>query len=137
MKKNILVFFSLMAVGSGIFLMGMSGMGTNSGQPAAQSNFAVKIVDIDNTEVELTGVSIDGKTTFGCYQGKGRLQIPFETIAHIDLKMDNACVTMVDGTQICNLRTNAASRLYGNTSFGAFQIALKDLKTVIVLKRKN
>lgn len=98
MKKNILVFFSLMAVGSGIFLMGMSGMGTNSGQPAARSNFAVKIVDIDNTEVELTGVSIDGKTTFGCYQGKGRLQIPFETIAHIDLKMDNACVTMVDGT---------------------------------------
>lgn len=137
MKKIILVFLSLIVVGSGIFLMGMSGMGTNSGQPAAQSNFSVKIVDIDNTEVELTGVSIDGKTTFGCYQGKGRLQIPFETIAHIDLKKDNACVTMVDGTQICNLRTNAASRLYGSTSFGAFQIALKDLKTLIVLKRKN
>ncbi|HQP30372.1 MAG TPA: hypothetical protein PLB81_03525, partial [Deltaproteobacteria bacterium] len=39
-----------------------------------------------------------------------------------------------DGSSINFCVGNAS---YGNTSFGAFQIALKDLKTVIVLKRKN
>lgn len=137
MKRITPVCFSLIIVGAALLLMGMSGLGTSPGQPASTSDFTVKIIDIDKTEVELTGVTIDGKTTFGCYQGKGRLQIPFESIAHIDLQKDNACVTLVDGTRVCNLRTNAASRLYGNTSFGAYQIALKDLKTLVVLKRKN
>jgi hypothetical protein len=117
--------------------MGMSGLGTNSSQPTTTSTFAFKIIDIGNTEVELSSVTIDGNTTFGCFQGKGRLQIPFASIAHIDFNKDNACVTMVDGTQVCNLKTNAVSRLYGHTSFGAYQIALKDIKTMVVLKSKN
>jgi len=137
MKKIRSVFLTLAVLWVSILLMGMSGLGTNSGQPATTSNFAFKIIDIDNTQVELSGVTIDGKTTFGCFQGKGRLQIPFASIAHIDLNKDSACVTMVDGTQVCNLKTNAVSRLYGQTSFGAYQIALKDLKTLVVLKRKN
>jgi len=137
MKKTTAALCSLAVLWIGFFLMGMSGLGTNSNQPAATSNFAFKIIDIDNTEVEVSGVTIDGKTTFGCFQGKGRLQIPFASIAHIDLKKDSACVTMVDGTQVCNLKTNAVSRLYGHTSVGAYQIALKDLKTLVVLKRKN
>jgi len=137
MKRITSVFFSLTVLWIGILLMGMSGLGTNSGQPATVSSFTFTIIDIGNTTVEVSGVTIDGKTSFGCFQGKGRLQIPFASIAHIDLNKDNACVTMVDGTQVCNLKTNAASRLYGHTSVGAYQIALKDLKTLVVLKRKN
>jgi len=137
MKRITAVFFSLIIVGGALLLMGMSGLGTSPGQSASTTDFTVKIIDTDKTEVELTGATIDGKTSFGCFQGKGRLQIPFETIAHIDLQKDNACVTLVDGTQVCNLRTNAASRVYGNTSYGAYQIALKDLRTLVVLKRKH
>lgn len=137
MKRITTVLVSLTVLLIGMLLMGMSGLGTNSSQQATTSNFTFKIIDIDSTEIEVTGVTIDGKTTFGCFQGKGRLQIPFASIAHIDLKKDSACVTMVDGTQVCNLKTNTVSRLYGHTSFGAYQIALKDLKTLVVLKRKN
>ena len=136
MKRITWIFLSLTVLWVGILLMGMSGLGTNSSQPATTSSFSFKIIDIENTEVELSGVTIDGKTSFGCYQGKGRLQIPFASIAHINIKKDSACVTMVDGTQVCNLRTNTASRLYGNTSFGSYQISLKDLQTLVVLKRK-
>lgn len=137
MKRLATFFFLLTSVLVSMVLMGMSGLGTNPSQPATTSNFAFKITDLDNAEIELTGVTIDGKTTFGGYLGKGRVQIPFATIAHIDLNKDNACVTMVDGTQVCSLKINAISRLYGNTAYGTYQIALKDLKTMVVLKRKN
>jgi hypothetical protein len=135
MKKITAVFLSLVFLGFSMLIMGMSGLGTPANQSAVTSSFSFKITDIDNTEIELSSVTIDGKTTFGGYLGKGKVQIPFATIAHIDLNKDAACVTMVDSTQVCNIKTNTISRLYGNTPFGAYQIALKDLKTLVIVKR--
>jgi hypothetical protein len=94
-------------------------------------------LDVASNEVEITSVTIDGKTTFGGYLGKGKVQIPFENITHIEISKGNVCVTLMNGGQICNLKMNEISRLYGNTSFGTYQIALKDIKGLDFVKAKK
>ncbi len=110
-----------------LFLMGMSGMGSVSGQSAAASPFDAKIMDTTKSELEILSITIDGKTSFNGYMGKGKVQIPFDNISRIDIKEDIACITMKDTGDICNLRINGISRIYGKTSFGSYQISLKDI----------
>jgi hypothetical protein len=119
------------------FLLGMSGFGGSANQPSTTSAFNAKVLDVASNEVEITSVTIDGKTTFGGYLGKGKVQIPFENITHIEISKGNVCVTLMNGGQICNLKTNEISRLYGNTSFGTYQIALKDIKGLDFIKAKK
>lgn len=137
MKGMKSLWVSIVCIGVALILMGMSGMGGSASQPATTSSFSAKITDITNSVVEISSVTIDGKTTFGGYLGKGRVQIPFERITHIEINKGNACVTFLDGPQICNLKANEISRLYGNTTYGTYQIALKDVKWLDFSKAKK
>lgn len=128
MKGTKSLWMGIIYLGIAFFLMGMSGMGGSASQPTTTSSFSAKVTDIANNAVEINSVTIDGKTTFGGYLGKGRVQIPFERIIHIEINKGIACVTLIDGPQVCNLKANEISRIYGNTSYGTYQIALKDVK---------
>ncbi|MBN2297160.1 MAG: hypothetical protein JXM72_01125 [Deltaproteobacteria bacterium] len=110
-----------------IFLMGMSGMGSVAGQTVADSPFDATIMDTAKSEVMILSATIDGKTSFNASMGKGKVQIPFENISRIDFKDESACISMKNSGDLCNLRINGISKIYGKTAFGTYQIPLKDV----------
>jgi len=120
-----------------VFLMGMSGMGSPAGQTGAASPFDAKLVDTTKSELEISSITIDGKTSFNAYMGKGKVQIPFENISRIDIKEDNACITLKKTGDMCTLRINGISRIYGKTSFGSYQISLKDVVSIEFTKARQ
>jgi len=127
----------LVLISATLFICGMSGgIGGPGGQNTVTSIFSAKITDNENTDVNVKSATIDGKTYFSAYLGKGKVQIPFDNITQIDVSKGNACISLANGKQICNLKTNEISRLYGVTSYGNFQISLRDVKRIIITKTK-
>lgn len=130
-RVSVLAYVSLAALFSFMF-MGMSGMGT--GSTGAQNNvfisFEAKITDTGNNVVQISGLVIDGKTTFQAAMGKGKVTIPFEQISRIQIKGKNACVTLKNSKQVCNLVTKDSSKVSGNTSFGLYQIPLSEVVSI-------
>ena len=119
-----------------VFLMGMSGMGSIGGQTGTASPFDAKVVDTTNNEVVISSITIDGKTSFNAYMGKGKVQIPFENISRIDIKEESACITLKPTGDMCTLRINGISRIYGKTTFGSYQISLKDVISIEFTKAR-
>jgi hypothetical protein len=85
MKKHYVVFCTILILILSISLIGMSGLGGGPNQAQISSVFKAKVMDITNNEVELGNVTIEGKTSYSGFLGKGRIQIPFEKIASIDI----------------------------------------------------
>jgi hypothetical protein len=137
MKRQLVVICTILILMLSVSLIGMSGLGGSPNQSQVSSVFKAKVTDITNNEVELGNVTIEGKTSFGGFLGKGRIQIPFEKIASIDISKGNTCINFEDGGQVCNIKANDFSRLYGNTSFGSYQISLKDIKKIDFIKAKK
>ncbi len=119
----------------GIFLMGMGSAGS-PGQSAAESPFNAKIKDTSNNEVTITSATFDGKTTFNVYMGRGRVEIPFDTITRIEMKEGSACASIKGTGIMCNLKTNSISKIYGKLPYGIYQIALKDVLWIELTKAK-
>jgi hypothetical protein len=120
----------------GFFLMGMSGA-ISPNQNQSTSPFDAKIRDSANNEVSLTAVTFDGKTSFNASLGKGKVQIPFESISRIEMKDDSACVKLTGAGTMCNLRVNSITKIYGKTSYGTYQLALKDVVWIEFTKEKQ
>jgi len=120
-----------------VFLMGMSGMGSIAGQTGAASPFDAKVVDTTKNQVEISSITIDGKTSFNAYMGKGKVQIPFENISRIDITEENASIILKNTGGTCTLRINGISRIYGKTSFGTYQISLKDVVSIEFTKARQ
>lgn len=116
-------------------LMGMSGMGGTAEE--VSSPFAATLEDSTGATMELQNVVIDGKPLFAATVGKGRLQIPFDKIAEIRIIQNHACVTLVDGKQICKLKVSGISRLSGVTEFGAYRIPLKDVAWIKLVEENQ
>lgn len=133
-RLNILTVGAILGIC--VFLMGMSGMGTFASQGGSASPFDAKITDTTKSEITISSVTIDGKTSFNAYMGKGKVQIPFENILRIDITEENACISLKDSDNMCNLRINGISRVYGKTPFGTYQIPLKDVVTIEFTKAR-
>ncbi len=122
--------YVLLTVFSLSLLMGMSGI-NSSGSSAAQNNshltFDAKLMDTENNTVQLTSVTIDGRTTFQGYMGKGKVTIPFDQISRLEMKGKNACITMKNSERLCDLRVKELSKVLGSTRFGHYQISLNDV----------
>ncbi len=116
------------------FLMGMSGMGGNQGRPGEIGVYDAKILDTSNTSVKISWVNIDGKFMFKGFLGKGRVQVPFSNILYIEISKDEACIHLKNNKQLCGLKINPLSRIYGKTDYGNYQIALKDIKRIELIK---
>lgn len=123
----------------GVFLTGMSGTGTvfpNQGLVA--SPYDAKIRDSTGNEVTISSVTFDGKTSFTASLGKGKVQIPFENISRIEIKGDSICVKLSGAGTMCNLRINGgASKVYGKTPYGTYQVPLKDVVWIELTKPKQ
>ncbi|MEA2102727.1 MAG: hypothetical protein U9P80_09200 [Thermodesulfobacteriota bacterium] len=115
-----------------VILMGMSGMGTAPNQ--TQSPFRATIMDIGGNKVDLSGVSIDGKTSFNGFMGKGRIQIPFDNISRIDISKDLASIKLKGSKKLCTVEINRISNLHGKTPFGTYQIPLRKIRWMDLFK---
>jgi hypothetical protein len=120
----------------GIFLMGMGSSGS-PGQGTVESPFNAKIKDTSNNEVTITSATFDGKTTFNVYMGKGRVEIPFDSISRIEVKEGSACASIKATGTMCNLKINGISKIYGKLPYGIYQIPLKDVMWVEITKAKQ
>jgi hypothetical protein len=81
-------------------------------------------------------VSCGGDTTLEGDLGRGRLRIPFENIARIDLAKDGtdrdtlrAQVDLREGSPVA-LTVRSSTTFYGQIPSGAFQIRARDLRAV-------
>ncbi|HEY9159580.1 MAG TPA: hypothetical protein VIS94_00645 [Desulfomonilia bacterium] len=137
MRKHLVIINTVLVLILSVSLIGMSGLGGSPNQTQVSSVFKAKVLDNTNNEVELGNVTIEGKTSFGGYLGKGKIQIPFEKISSIEISKGNTCIDFEDGGKICNIKANDFSRLYGNTSFGSYQISLKDIKKIEFIKARK
>jgi len=119
--------------------MGMSGMGTgpSGAQNSGFISFDAKLVDTGGNAVQLSSVVIDGKTSFQALMGKGKVTIPFEEISRIQIKGKNACVTLKNSKQVCNLVVKDYSKVSGNTSFGFYQIPLNEVVSIEFVKARQ
>lgn len=120
----------------GLFIMGMSGAISPNQGPTA-SPFNAKIKDSSNYEVSITSVTFDGKTSFNAFLGKAKVQIPFENISRIEVKDKSVCVILTGAGTMCNLKVNDVSKIYGKTSYGTYQVALKDVVWIELAKAKQ
>jgi hypothetical protein len=81
-------------------------------------------------------VRVDGATQQIDDLGRGRLRVPFENIARIDVVRDGtdrdtlrAQVELREGSPVA-LTVRSSTTFYGQTPSGAFQIRARDLRTV-------
>ena len=129
----------LITVAISLMIMGMGGMGagTSGGQGNSLMTFEAKITDTDSNTVHITSATIDGKTVFQAYMGKGKVTIPFEQIKRIEIKGKGACITMKNSEKLCNLRIKEMAKLEGSTSFGTYQIPMAEVVWIEISKAKQ
>lgn len=117
----------IMAVACSLALMGMSGVGTSAPQNGTALSFDATISDTTGTEVKVTSATIDGKTLFQGFLGKGKVRVPFENISRITIKDKTACLTLRSSREMCSLKIAETSRIHGTTPYGTYQVSLKDV----------
>jgi len=136
MNKKVHLFRVAFILMLGVFLMGMGSV-VNPGQGPIESPFDAKIKDTSNNEVSITSVTFDGKTIFSVYMGKGRVEIPFDTISRIEMKEGSICVSLKGSGSMCNLKTNGILKVYGKLPYGMYQISMKDVVWIELIKAKQ
>jgi len=119
-------------------LLGMGSMGGGREPGAPVRDFHATFVDVDGTSVSADHVSCGGGTTLEGDLGRGRLRIPFENIARIDLGREGsdrdtlrAIVTLREGAPV-TLTVRSSTTFYGQIPSGAYQIRARDLRSVEV-----
>src|SRR5215813_4735613 len=118
-----------------IALLGMGAMGgSERGTPVR--DFRATFTDLDGVRVAADHVSCGGGTTLEGDLGRGRLRVPFENIARIDLGRDStdhdalrAEVTLREGSPV-TLTVRSSTTFYGQIPSGAYQIRARDLRSV-------
>ena len=118
----------ILVLATAAFLVGMSGLTPTGQTQETPSIFSARIMDVADHEVLITEATLDGKTLFVGYLGKGRVQIPFENILRIEISQGSASIVLEGGERVSSLRITGMSRLAGKTPFASYQIALKDLR---------
>jgi hypothetical protein len=117
-------------------LLGMGSLGGGREPGAPVRDFRATFVDVDGTNVLADHVSCGGGTTLEGDLGRGRLRVPFENIARVDLGRDGtdrdtlrATVTLRDGAPV-TLAVRSSTTFYGQVPSGAYQIRARDLRSV-------
>jgi len=114
------------------------GMGSFGGrEPGAPvRDFRATFVDVDGVSVAADHVSCGGDTTLEGDLGRGRLRVPFENIARVDLGREatdrdalRATVTLREGSPVA-LTVRSSTTFYGQIPSGAYQIRARDLRSV-------
>jgi hypothetical protein len=118
-----------------IALLGMGAMGgSDRGTPVR--DFRATFTDVDGVRVSADHVNCGGGTTLEGDLGRGRLRVPFENIARIDMARDGsdrdtlrAQVELREGSPVA-LTVRSSTTFYGQIPSGAYQIRARDLRAV-------
>ncbi len=137
-RKSTVSGLILITITSSFLLMGMGGMGpgASGGQSNSLMSFEAKAMDTENNTVQIKSATIDGKTVFQAYMGKGKVMIPFEQITRIEIKGKSACITMKNSEKLCNLRIKEMAKLEGSTSYGTYQITMSEVVWIEITKAR-
>ncbi len=125
--------WTLVLLALGTLGMGSLGGGRDAGAPLR--DYRVTFTDVDGTQVAADHVSVGGDTMLEGDMGRGRLRIPFDNIARIDLAPEGerdrlrADVTLREGTPV-TLSVRSSTTFYGQIPSGAYQIRARDLRSV-------
>jgi len=114
------------------------GMGSFGGrEPGAPvRDFRATFTDVDGVRVSADHVNCGGDTTLEGDLGRGRLRVPFENIARIDIGREGsdrdtlrAQVELREGSPVA-LTVRSSTTFYGQIPSGAYQIRARDLRAV-------
>jgi hypothetical protein len=103
--------------------------------PATKRDYSVVYVDQMDVITECKQASIEGNTFIEGKRGEGSMAIDFEKIKSVAFRIKGndliALIKLRDGSETV-LVVAKDKKAYGRTKFGAFQIRLADLKTMIL-----
>jgi hypothetical protein len=99
-------------------------------------DFRATFTDVDGVRVSADHVNCGGGTTLEGDLGRGRLRVPFENIARIDVVRDGtdrdtlrAQVELREGSPVA-FTVRSSTTFYGQIPSGAYQIRARDLRAV-------
>ncbi|MDT8446357.1 MAG: hypothetical protein RRB13_05620 [bacterium] len=132
-----LLFLAFMAPVSLMALGNDSANNTNS-IPLPEVNFAVILTDTQNVQTSASRVSWDGKVYLQGKRGETLTTIPFEKINQLEVKTNDPApaggistkVTLKSG-EVIDLGVKGNSKVFGETSFGKFEIYMRDVRKVL------
>lgn len=131
--KRALTFLLLMVVW---FVFSGMGKTPESEIPKPDINFAATVIDDQAISTKCSFVSWEGHLFFAGTRGKGFISIPFEKVKRVvfvgeasDGKKDSQ-VTLRSG-EVVAVIFEEESRFYGQTTFGTYKIAAKNIKEII------
>jgi hypothetical protein len=117
-------------------LMGMGGLGGSRDTGLPPHDFHATLTDVDGKKVEATHVTSGGEPSLEGEIGRGRLRVPFDSIAGIRLQaIDDdrdhvrAEAQLREGDPV-TLLIRSSTTFYGQLPSGAYQIRARDLKSI-------
>ena len=114
--------------------MGGSGGGGFERAPRVEKNYTVVVTDLSGNTLKGERFSCEGRLHFSGYQGMAQVSIPFDKVSTLtfgDKRERKVKVTarLRDGSET-SFEIEANSRLFGDTSFGSFQLRADEVKTI-------
>jgi len=136
-RLSLLAAFILSFQGIGFSLGSDSGNAVNQ-IPLPEINYSVILTDRQNVQTTAKRVSWDGKVYLQGKRGNSLTTIPFEKVNQIEVSLDKtpeggsvaAKITLKSGETI-DLNIKGNSKFFGETSFGKFEIYLRDIQKIL------
>lgn len=131
---------ALVLVLAAVWLMGLGG-GTGSGGPQIpipEQNFTATVSDTSGNTLQAKRFTWEGKVYFRAQYGNATVTLPFDKIQSVRVmpaekstnpELIHASVTLRSGETV-DVTIERASKCYGETKFGNYEIFLKDIATI-------
>jgi hypothetical protein len=130
-------FACLAAVfGALLLLTGMGGLGgiPEGTIPEVKEDIGVTLVDRSGTTTELSRVSVDGNLFIEGLRGNGKVTIPVQEVQRLEVTAVSgeavAARLRLRNQEVLILTLRKRAVIYGDTGYGAYQILLRDVKTI-------
>ena len=135
--KNAFTLLLVLLFPSLVWDMGDNNQGSTT-IPLPEKNYSVVITDAQKVQTTADRVSWEGKVYLQGHRGEALTTIPFEKISQVELDPNGAAmagaisakVTLKNGEAVL-LQIRGTSKAYGETSFGNFEIYLRDIEKIV------
>lgn len=127
--------FAVFSLGVLVLLTGMGGSGAGFERvPRVDKNFTVIVTDASGQKIKGEKLSWEGRTRFSGYMGLAEVNLPFDRVNTITVgerrdRKVRVTARLFDGSET-ELDIEAASRCYGETTFGSFMLTMGEIKSI-------